>query len=379
MQRPVKVALVFPGAVDGIGGAEVQALHFLTRCDPAVIEARLVLLGNNPAFEKRASEVGFAAIDILNRRNRHLWHPAVVSEYVALLRTRAFDLVHLYGLRQEIVTRPATRFIGGIKTISAIRGMESHRGFLHVALNRLTARWVDLWISNSEETRELFVARDGLSPNQIDVVANGVAVPARDDLLRQRSETRRELGVGDNDRIVICVANHLREKRIPDLVAAIGRLEIDGGRCLLVVAGRFADDSKEIEAMSKLFAGRVTLLGFRNDVPRLLAAADVMALVSEKEGMPSSVLEGMAAALPVVVTPVASLVRMVRSGENGFIVPVGDVDAIVDRLAVVLHDPCLAASMGERSRQIVIEDYSIEAAVRKLTGIYLSLTGGTRP
>lgn len=378
MRRPVKVALVFPGAVDGIGGAEVQALHFLTRCDPASVEARLVLLGNNPTFETRAGEVGFAAIDILNRRNRHLWHPAVVSEYAALLRKRGFDLVHLYGLRQEIVTRPATRLVRGIKTVSAIRGMESHRGFLHVALNRMTARWVDLWISNSEETRELFVMRDGLSPNKIVVVANGVAVPSRDDLLRQRSETRRELGVGVNDRIVICVANHFREKRIADLVAAIGRQEIDGGRCLLVVAGRFADDSDNIEAASKLFSDRVMLLGFRNDVPRLLAAADVMALVSEKEGMPSSVLEGMAAGLPVVATPIASLVRMVRDGENGFIVPVGDVDTIAARLAAVLREPGLATSMGDRSQQIVREEYSIEAAVGKLTGIYLSLSEGSR-
>lgn len=378
-RRAIRVALVFPGAVDGFGGAEIQALHFLAICDRAAVDPRLVLLGNNPTFEARANEAGVVAVDVLNPNNHHPWHPAVAREYMALLRRRSFDLVHLYGLRQEVVTRPATRYVGGITTVSAIRGMESHRGPVHGVLNRITSRWVDRWISNSEETRELFAARDGLPLEKIDVVENGVPLPSREELGRQRLETRRELEVAEHDRVVICVANHLKGKRIPDLVAAVDRLALEAGRCLLVVVGRHADDSPEIEAAVKRASARVLLLGYRKDVSRFLAAADVMALVSEREGMPSSVLEGMAAGLPIVATPVAALTRMVRNGENGFIVPIGEVDAIVARLSELCRDRALAARLGERSRQIAGDEYSLEAAVRKITGIYQSLVPGGRP
>jgi len=373
VSRPIRVALVFPGAVDGLGGAEVQAIHYLTRCDSADVEARLVLLGRNPTFEARVGDTGFAAVDILNPRNRHPWHPAVVVEYVSLLRRRAFDLVHLYGLRQEVVTRPATAHVGGIVIVSAIRGLESHRNAAHVALNRITSRWVDRWLSNSEESRDLFVKRDGLPRDRIDVVANGVDLPAAHDLARWRVETRRELGLDDGERVVICVANHLREKRIADLAAAVARVGSEGGRCKLIVAGRRAEDTPRIESAASRCGDRVMLLGYRSDIPRLLAAADVMALVSEKEGMPSSVLEGMAAGLPVIATPVASLVRLVRHGDNGFIVPVGDIAAITARIAELCKDAELAARLGARSRRITAEDYSLDRTVRDLTAVYLSL------
>jgi glycosyltransferase involved in cell wall biosynthesis len=153
----------------------------------------------------------------------------------------------------------------------------------------------------------------------------------------------------------------------------------DVGRCLLIVVGRCADDTPEIELAAERAADRVLLLGYRKDVPRFLAAADIMALVSESEGMPSSVLEGMAAGLPVVATPVAALTRMVRHGENGFIVSVGDVDGIVDRLTALCTDRALAAGMGERSQQIVTDEYSIEAAVKNITSIYQSLVRGRQP
>lgn len=376
MERSLKIALVFPGAVDGLGGAEVQALHFLNGCDDSVVNARLVLLGNNPTFETRVADSGFDAVDVLNQKNRHPWHPAVVREYIAYLRNHAFDLVHLYGLRHEIMTRPATRHAGSIRTVSAIRGLENQRGYLHVALNRLTSRWVDLWIANSEESKALFGVRDGLPVDRIKVVANGVTLPVRADLDRQRQEMRRELGCTENDRVVICVANHFPEKRIADLVEGVKALRLGAGRCVLFVAGRFASATPGLLEMAASAEGRVQLLGYREDVLRLLAAADVMALVSESEGMPTSVLEGMAAGLPVVATPVASLVTLVRDGYNGFIVPVGDVAAITDRLKLLCDDAILAAKFGAQGRQIVMKEYSIEKMVRKTTDLYLKVCEG---
>ena len=377
IREPAKVALVFPGAVDGVGGAEVQALHYLTSCDQNVIDARLVLLGHNPTFEERAASLEFDKVDVLNHCARHPWHPAVVREYVAYLKHGRFDLVHLYGLRQEVVTRPASKYAGDVKVISAIRGMESHRRRQHTVLNQVTTRWVDLWISNSEETRMLFCKRDGLPLDRIKVVPNGVALPVREDLARLRHETRGELGIGSEDRVVICVANHFPEKRISDLIAAMSIVDAGMRHCVLIVAGRFTEHTRELESMAVHSECRVMLLGYRSDVPRLLAASDVMALVSEKEGMPSSVLEGMAAGLPAVVTPVASLTNLIRDGENGYVVPVGDVCALAERLEVLCRNDEEASSFGDRARRIVAEEFSITKMTNRINDIYLALIRGT--
>jgi glycosyltransferase involved in cell wall biosynthesis len=98
-------------------------------------------------------------------------------------------------------------------------------------------------------------------------------------------------------------------------------------------------------------------------VAQLLPGFDVSCLSSVHEGAPLTVLESMAAGLPIVSTRCGALADMVADGEEGFLVPVGDHVALADRLGRLADDPELRAAMGARARQRAESEYSIEHTV----------------
>lgn len=106
------------------------------------------------------------------------------------------------------------------------------------------------------------------------------------------------------------------------------------------------------------------------EVKQRLALVDVFVLVSEAEGMPMSILEAMAMGLPILATPVGAVPDLVQEGVNGFLVPVGDVEALTERLCELASQPDLVQRMGQASRELYLANYTEEAAWPKLSALY---------
>ena len=115
----------------------------------------------------------------------------------------------------------------------------------------------------------------------------------------------------------------------------------------------------------------VRFLGLRHDVPQLMRDSIVFVRPSTLEGMPLTVLEAMATALPVVATPVGGTPEVVHDGDNGYLVPVGDSAALAERIIRVLDDPSLAAAMGRRGHEVVINQYTWQAMVERTEAVYM--------
>jgi len=369
----MSVAYVFPGGADGIGGSESQALVFFQTLDEPGVDVSLVILGDNPTFAAAVAERTGIVIERLGPAGADCLRPEILVRYWRLLMRRRHDVVHLFGLRQELATRLLSRLAGVPVVISGIRGLESHRSHWQCRLNRWTGRWVDLWISNSEQVRGVFLARDGLPADRVIVVPNGVPVPDRPP---DRQRARRRLAAAcslDPERLLVgCVANLLPHKRQEDLLAAMTLLQGEGVDCDLVLVGRREGHAVFIEReVARLgMAERVHLLGYRSDVRDLLPALDVFALASEKEGLPAAILEAMAAAVPVVTTAVAEAPHVVADGETGYVVPVGDPARIAEAIARLARDRDGRQRMGlagmERARRL----YSDRRLAARLVGIY---------
>ena len=121
---------------------------------------------------------------------------------------------------------------------------------------------------------------------------------------------------------------------------------------------------------------QVSFLGFREDVPSLLAEADVVVHASTLgEPFGQVVIEGMAAGKPVIATDGGALPEIVLPGETGLLVPMGDAPAMAEAMAALLSDPDRAAAMGAAGRQRVRERFTIAHTVRKLESIYEHLLG----
>ena len=122
----------------------------------------------------------------------------------------------------------------------------------------------------------------------------------------------------------------------------------------------------------------VLMLGSRRDVPEILAALDCFCLPSETEGMPMTLLEAMAAALPIVITNVGAIPTVVEDGVSALLIPPKDPEALARALCKVAGDPSLAAAMGRAARQRVERDFSVEASLRNYEALYHEMLPGSR-
>ncbi len=132
-----------------------------------------------------------------------------------------------------------------------------------------------------------------------------------------------------------------------------------------------------IDGLLESLGSRVALLGSlpHAEIIDLYERSDVFVLPTHREGFPNVILEAMAAGLPVISTPVGAIAEIVREGIDGFMVPVGDVAALADRLRLLIGDPKRRIDMGESGRRRVREQFAIERVVDQLAGLYRGLAG----
>jgi glycosyltransferase involved in cell wall biosynthesis len=207
------------------------------------------------------------------------------------------------------------------------------------------------------------------------VIANGIAVgpaPSRTD----RARARLELGLDDDEFVVGMVARLSDEKAHHVLLQAVALLAHPHARARLVLIGG-GERRAELERLAHDLgiADRVLFAGVRRDVPDLLSAFDVAALSSAHEAMPLSVIESMAACLPVVATDTGALRDLVVDGETGYLVPVGDVAALADRLAILADDSEVRTRFGVNGRARVLQHFTIEEAARRYEALLTGLVG----
>jgi glycosyltransferase involved in cell wall biosynthesis len=228
-------------------------------------------------------------------------------------------------------------------------------------LERLAARWCRAIVAVSSDEREAGLAAGVGRLEQYRVIPNGVD-PGRFDRPRAPVPGR-----------ILFLGRLARQKR-PDLaLRALAQLERPDAEVVL------ASDGPDRQALERLagelgVAGRVRFLGYREDVPALLAEAACVLLTSDYEGLPLTVLEAMAAGVPVVATRVGGVEEAL--GDTGVIVDQGDAEAIAAGLARVLGDAEAAARLGERGRARVLERFTRERMVADTVVLYEELAAG---
>ncbi|HZX25510.1 MAG TPA: glycosyltransferase family 4 protein [Telluria sp.] len=173
---------------------------------------------------------------------------------------------------------------------------------------------------------------------------------------------------------VLCLGRLNKGKGSYDLLQALARLP-DGPPVELYLGGDGELDQVRARAEALGIGARVHVLGWvrAEAKQRELARASVFVLPSYNEGLPMSVLEAMAAGLPIVSTPVGGIPEAVSDGIEGFLVQPGDVAALADRLARLAADPALARRMGAAARRKVEHAYAAQAVVPRIERIYRQL------
>ena len=184
---------------------------------------------------------------------------------------------------------------------------------------------------------------------------------------------RQNLGIPPGATVVATVGRLTAVKDQETLIRAVAECVRQGERLFLVLLGE-GDLRADLEALCERLgiAENVRFTGWQPDVARLMVTCDLFCLPSRNEGMGKVLVEAMALGKPIVASDVGGIPDLVRSGENGLLVPVGDVTAWAQAIRELVRNPDLRRRMGETGRRIA-PAYSVEAMIKQIDELYAKL------
>ncbi|MBI5658009.1 MAG: glycosyltransferase family 4 protein [Nitrosomonadales bacterium] len=207
----------------------------------------------------------------------------------------------------------------------------------------------------------------------VDVIPNMVDCGAFDRLAsRPPRQCRR----------ILFLANFCERKGHFDALRAIAKLAPEFPDAVLVLAGDDRDpgtrDLLEREAERLGIRDRIEFVGTVSGEAKdqEIRDADILILPSHTENMPISLIEGMAAALPVVATAVGAIPEMIRDGETGFVIEARDADALAERLARLFRDPALGRRIGQQAQAYARATWDTEVVAGRTLALYEQLVAG---
>lgn len=217
--------------------------------------------------------------------------------------------------------------------------------------------------------RRITVVERGRDPDAL-----GRRDPAR------RAAARAALGVTDADELVVAVGRQEHQKAHPQLVEAVARLAPTRPRLVLAIAGRAGNASAELATTIERLgmADRVRLLGHRDDVADLLAAADVFAMPSWYEGTAGAAIEALALEAPVVASDLVGTEGVLVDGENAVLVPPARPGLLADAIAAVLEDREGAARRAARGRSDFEARFTLDRSAERMAALYADVAGQRR-
>jgi len=356
-----------------IGGMERVVIDVANGLDPARFEQTVCCLsrrGQGASFLRE----GVRCIDLAKGAKADRLMPLKIAR---VIRRERANIVHSQSW-SGVDTALAKLLTPGVKRVHSEHGR--HVPYLHAeSLKRKIARrcvyhLADAVFAISAEVREFYCRETGFPAERMAVIPNGID-PRRIDEA-DPSGVREEFGFAESDFVIGTVARLDATKDTMTLARAFAKLRRaqPDSRLKLLIAGDGGERKKLETFVTEQELNRaVVFTGWRHDVPRLLGAMNVFALSSLSEGMPLTVLEAMAAQLPVVATNVGALPELVEEGATGFLTAPQDAEAMADRMASFFQNPELAASFGARARQKVVREFSLDQMLRRYADLYLSV------
>ncbi len=296
------------------------------------------------------------------------------------LRQGQFHVIHAHDLWANLLGVPAGRLARTPVIISSRRYLAD-------------LEWYTIWknktiraiyylsthiIVNSASVRQLLVERDRLSPEKIHVIYNGVDV---DRFAGARGDREGLLGsFGSGSKLIAVVANmYSRVKGHACLIEASRIVCRSVPSAKFVLIGDGAERRKlEQQVRQAGLEENFLFLGHRQDVPELLSCCDLSVLPSEAEAMPNSVLESMAAGLPVVATRVGGTPEIIVDGVDGLLVPPQDSQALAQAMLHVLQDADFARRLSRSGQEKMQTHFGFDRLIAQLEQLYSNAVLGMK-
>ncbi|WP_236615139.1 glycosyltransferase [Desulfovibrio sp. X2] len=370
----MRVAFLIDEIFSPAAGTERQLLMLIEGLDRREFEPHLCVLRSTPWIEREfARRPGACPLHVLNIAS--FFSPAAwrgVWRFSRWLRQERIDVLQMHFRDSALAGVPAAALAGTPLVVGTRKNQGYWMNGRERFLQRLLNRGVDVFVANSEDTRDKAVAGEGIARERMRVIHNGLdlaSLPPPTPVRRARA--RALLGIPERTLVVGMVANLRPVKRVDVFVEAAARVAAERPHTVFVVVGE-GEERPGLEARAAALGlnGNMRFLGRRTDVADLLPGLDVGVLTSDSESFSNSMLEYMAAGLPVAATAVGGCREALGDSPAGVLVAPGDAEGLARGVGMLLGQEGLRREAAARHPRRVAEMFSRERYVADYAALY---------
>jgi L-malate glycosyltransferase len=355
-----------------VGGSESQFAAVATRLVSRGHSVTVGCLKKQGIHVQSLQSAGIPVVEFSPEGSLLGWQGiAALLKLSRYLRCNQFDVVHTHDLYSNLLGLPAAWLARVPRIISSRRDLGNW--WWYTRRNRRILRFIqklsDVVVANSMGVRQWLIEQDGFQPSHIRVLYNGLDIERFANLHVRREDLLPDC-IGKR-LVVVCANMHTHTKGHEDIITAAQNVCSDFPDCVFVLIG----DGELRPALEERVrclgvSEHFRFLGARRDVPAILACCDIGLLASRAEGLPNSVLEYMAAGLPVVATAVGGIPELFKDGEAGLLVNPSKPAALASAISRLLTDVPTAQAMGRLGRRRVQEEFTFDALLNRLEQLY---------
>ena len=361
--RPVAVQLISTG---GFYGAERTLLELATFLRDQGWDSRIVVLEGNGAGEmtRRAADNGIACQAFVTSGRLGLL--PMLRRLKAMLSQESRAVIHSHGYKPDIL-------LAALGVPRRLPCLATCHSWYSTTVKLKALEYVDKWavrrfdhvVAVSDEIyRDLRAS--GMPDARVSRINNAISIPVLD---TDRNKIRAEWNVAPDEKLVVQIGRLAKSKRNALLLEAVAALPGD-----IAVRVVFVGDGEEREALGAYarelkIDGRVIFAGYRRNAPAIMAAADVLAITSNQEGLPIVILEAMAVGCPIIATAVGAIPQ-VLNGESAWIIPVDDDAGLMQALREALSDTSVAKDRAAVAKSVFLGSYERDVMGQRYLELY---------
>lgn len=362
-----------------VGGIQRLLLEIVRRLNKDQFRPLVYSFQPGGMLEKDLADAGAIVMGRdFQRRKNPLEIGRAIQHFQGVMQGERVDILHTQNFITHTFGCLPAKLAGVPVVVNTVHSMEVWKKWFHLTIDHLTYKVSDKIIAVSEAVKCHLIEKEGLDPEKIVVIYNGISPEPFQGGVNVEKQ-RRGLRLDRGSPVVGTVARLVPRKGVQILLEAVPTIlaQEPSAHFLFVGDGPLKEQLMH-RATQLSVSDRVSFLGTRSDVPELLQIIDLFVLPSsEREGFGLALVEAMAAGKPVVATRLGSIPEVVEEGITGLLVPPGDSRALACAIRAMLEDRERAREMGERGRQRVVARFDIQRTVHELESLYQTLLANT--
>ena len=383
MKEKIRVLHVITRLV--AGGADENTLATVQGLDKSFYQVDLLIGGQSDfVFASQSTGVRLITLAELVRDPSPINDGIALCKLMRLIRKGRYHIVHTHTAKAGILGRLAGFLCNTPLVIHTLHGSTFHdslhplRSRFYRLLERLVARATTQFVSVGEDLREIYLdARIGQSDRYI-TIRSGFELERfqlqRSEVAERGRRMRDSLGIPAQHPLAGTVGRlEKRKGHVYFLQAACQVVKHLPDTVFLIAGDGPASRDLMLQTHTLGIEKNVRFLGYRYDIEDVMAAMDVFVLTSLWEGLPRVLVQAAALGKPIVSFDSEGVREVVIDGDNGFVLPLRDVQGLGERIIELMKDRPAAGRMGERGRALVTADWDVATMVQRISDLYKHL------